>query len=100
MFAPTATSSPDPLVGLADVAPELRKDLAVIATTEESPNDGVAVSMAAPAELVEMLEKTLLSMHESAEGALLLKDLFGAERFETAPRMGYRALYRVALATL
>jgi phosphonate transport system substrate-binding protein len=31
---------------------------------------------------------------------LLLKDIFNADRFEPAPRMGYRALYRVALASL
>ena len=46
------------------------------------------------------LEKVLLSMQQSAGGAAMLKDCFHADKFELAPRMGYRALYRVALASL
>jgi phosphonate transport system substrate-binding protein len=72
----------------------------VVAFTDESPNDGVAVSMAVPAPTVLELEKVLLEMPGSDEGKGLLKDLFNAEAFEVAPRMGYRALYRVALASL
>jgi phosphonate transport system substrate-binding protein len=51
-------------------------------------------------ELVGQLEHALLGLHERPEGLRLLGDIFKAERFEPAPRMGYRALYRVALASL
>ncbi len=72
----------------------------VVAYSEEAPNDGVPVGMAVAPELVWRLERVLLGLHESEEGQRLLKELFKAERFEPAPRMGYRALYRVALASL
>ena len=68
--------------------------------TEEAPNDGVAVSMSAASTTVTELEKTLLSLHLTPAGAAVLKDCFHADKFELAPRMGYRALYRVALASL
>ena len=86
--------------GIDELLPGREKDLHVIAFTEESPNDGVAVSMSAPAPLVMDLEKMLLSLHEAPAGAEILKDTFHAEKFEVAQRMGYRALYRVALASL
>jgi phosphonate transport system substrate-binding protein len=72
----------------------------LIAYTEEAPNDGVPVAMSVPAALVSTLESTLLGLGESPEGQELLKNVFSADRFEPAPRMGYRALYRVALASL
>ena len=53
-----------------------------------------------PPELVSTLESSLLALQSSPEGLSLLKDIFNADRFEPAPRMGYRALYRVALASL
>lgn len=70
----------------------------VLAFTDDSPNDGVAVSMTMTAPMVTELEKALLAMADGAPA--VLKDFFHAERFEAAPRMGYRALYRVALASL
>jgi phosphonate transport system substrate-binding protein len=72
----------------------------LIAYTDEAPNDGVPVAMGLPPELVATLESSLLGLQASAEGQALLKDIFNADRFEPAPRMGYRALYRVALASL
>ena len=72
----------------------------VIAVTEESPNDGVAVAMSTPNEVMADLERVFLQLHDSPEGAAILKETFNAEKFESAPRMGYRALYRVALASL
>lgn len=86
--------------GLDEVWPEQRESFRVLALTDEAPNDGVAVSMSAPAVLVSALEKALLAMHETPEGASVLAECFRAERFEAAPRMGYRALYRVALASV
>ncbi len=86
--------------GLTEVWPEKKDEFEVIAFTEEAPNDGVAVSMSASVAVVDQLERTLLKLHEAPEGQAILKDIFHAERFDAAPRMGYRALYRVALASL
>jgi len=72
----------------------------LIAYTEEAPNDGVPVAMNVPPAVASALEATLLGLGESTEGLELLKNVFSADRFEPAPRMGYRALYRVALASL
>jgi phosphonate transport system substrate-binding protein len=72
----------------------------VLAFTDESPNDGVAVSMAMNGPMVTELEKAMLALKDSPKGQQVLADLFHADRFEPAPRMGYRALYRVALASL
>jgi phosphonate transport system substrate-binding protein len=100
IFAPPANVSPDALAGMDDVAPEHKKGVSVVAVTDESPNDGVVVSMSAQSPLVAALEKTFVEMHKSSDNASLLKDIFNAERFEVAPKMGYRTLYRVALASI
>lgn len=86
--------------GVDELWPEKRNEFVVVAFTEDSPNDGVAVSMTMSPQRVAELEKTLLGLHQTAEGQDILKETFNAERFEVAPRMGYRALYRVALASL
>lgn len=100
IFAPTAREGHPPVTGLAQLWPEKETSFRVLGFTEEAPNDGVAVSMGAASATVTELEKTLLSMHLTQAGAMVLKDCFHADRFELAPRMGYRALYRVALASL
>jgi phosphonate transport system substrate-binding protein len=100
VFAQPATPSAPNASGLDQLVPDRKGELAVVAFTDLSPNDGVAVSMSASPVLVTALEKTLLSLHQTPEGAALLGETFSAERFEPAPRMGYRALYRVALASL
>ncbi len=86
--------------GVDELLPGRQHLVKVVAYTEESPNDGVAVAMSTPSELAMDLERVLLQLHDSTEGASILKETFNAERFEAAPRMGYRALYRVALASL
>lgn len=100
IFAPTAREGAAEVTGLADVWPEKEGQFRVLGFTEESPNDGVAVSMGAASATVTELEKTLLSLHLTPAGATVLKECFHADKFELAPRMGYRALYRVALASL
>jgi phosphonate transport system substrate-binding protein len=100
IFAPPAVPGKPETTGVDEVAPGRGKDCHVIAFTDEAPNDGVAVSMNLSAELNAGLERTLLSLHESPDGQALLRDIFSAEQFELAPRLGYRALYRVALASL
>lgn len=101
VFAPPARAGLGQATGLLEVWPEAAADFRVLAFTDESPNDGVAVAMSAPAALVEALEHVLLALHHApGEASQVLADCFKAERFEPAPRLGYRALYRVALASL
>jgi phosphonate transport system substrate-binding protein len=99
VFAPAGKGSSE-RTGVAEVLPGKEKDFHLIAFTDESPNDGVAVAMSAGGSLVSELERTLLALHEVQPGAQILKETFRAEKFEAAQRMGYRALYRVALASL
>ncbi|MDX2011448.1 MAG: PhnD/SsuA/transferrin family substrate-binding protein [Myxococcaceae bacterium] len=98
VFAP-ATKTGE-ATGISEVWPGQEARFRVLAFTDEAPNDGVAVSMAMQGPLVTELEKALLAMKDVESGASVLKDLFHADKFEPAPRMGYRALYRVALASL
>lgn len=99
IFAPPGPADAGP-TGMMEIAPDRAKDIAVLAYTEPSPNDGVALSVNLASDVTELLEKALLGLHESSEGVTLLNDLFRAERFEAAERLSYRALYRVALASL
>jgi phosphonate transport system substrate-binding protein len=100
VFAPSVKAGLGDVTGIDEVLPGAARDFKVLAFTDEAPNDGVAVAMNAPATLVAELEKALLGLHTTEEGRQLLEQCFHAERFEAAPRMGYRALYRVALASL
>lgn len=97
VFAPSGSGE---ATGLGEVWPGHEARFKTLAFTHESPNDGVAVSMTMTAPMVTEFERALLAMHEAEAGAPVLKDLFHADKFEAAPRMGYRALYRVALASL
>lgn len=87
-------------LGVEEVWPGHGGDFDTITWTNEAPNDGVAVSLSLSATVVAGLEKALLGLHQTKEGQAVLRDCFHAERFEASPRMGYRALYRVALASL
>lgn len=100
VFAPAAKAAQGERTGVAEVWPENEAAFRVLAYTEESPNDGVAGAMNAPAPVLAEIEKVLLGLHQDAPGSAVLKDCFHLDRFEVAPRMGYRALYRVALASL
>lgn len=100
VFAPAAREDASQATGLSELWPERQGEFKVLAFTEEAPNDGVAVSMSAASATVTELEKSLLSLHQTPAGQAVLRECFRAERFELAPRMGYRALYRVALASL
>ncbi len=100
VFAPPAVPGKPDSTGLDQLLPDRKAELAVVDFSDLSPNDGVAVSMSVSPVLVTALEKSLLALNQTSQGAGLLSDIFSAERFEPAPRMGYRALYRVALASL
>ncbi len=100
VFAPSAKAGLAQGTGLDEVWPGHAGDFQVLAFTDDAPNDGVAVSMSLAGNVVADLERALLSLHQAPEGQAVLRDCFHAERFEVSPRMGYRALYRVALASL
>ena len=100
IFAPTAKAGVPAVTGLAQVWPDKENQFRVLGFTEEAPNDGVAVSMGTASATVTELEKTLLSMHLTPAGAAVLKDCFHADKFELAPRMGYRTLYHITLTSL
>ena len=98
VFAPPDAAGEE--TGISELLPERAGEFRVLAFTPEVPNDGVALSMDLSPQLSSALETALLSLHSSDEGRAVLHDGFSVERFEPAPRMGYRALYRVALASL
>jgi phosphonate transport system substrate-binding protein len=100
VFAPSARPGREGETGVAQVVPELASRFSLVAFTDDAPNDGVCVSPAGSPEIAAEVERFLLSLHESEAGTRLLGDVFNLERFEPAPKMAYRALYRVALATL
>ena len=100
IFCPPESTGLPYADGVEVVLPGKGGAFELIAYTEEAPNDGVPVAMNVPPALVSTLESTLLGLESSPEGQELLKKVFSADRFEPAPRMGYRALYRVALASL
>lgn len=100
VFAPVGQGKGPEATGLTELFPGKVDQFHVVAFTEEAPNDGVAVSMSVTTPVVAELERILLGLSDSPEGKGLLKEAFNADRFEVAPRMGYRALYRVALASL
>jgi phosphonate transport system substrate-binding protein len=101
VFCPPASTGLSFAVGVEKVlGPGAGDKFELLAYTDEAPNDGVPVSMGVPSLLAGKLEETLLGLPETPEGQALLSGVFSADRFEPAPRMGYRALYRVALASL
>ncbi|MBU8896193.1 phosphonate ABC transporter substrate-binding protein [Corallococcus sp. H22C18031201] len=101
IFCPPASTGLTFATGVEDVlGPGAGARFELIAYTDEAPNDGVPVAMGLAPQLVTTLESALLGLQAAPDGQALLRDIFNAERFEVAPRMGYRALYRVALASL
>jgi phosphonate transport system substrate-binding protein len=101
VFCPPASTGLSFTAGVEKVlGPGAGDKFELLAYTDEAPNDGVPVSMGVPSLLAGRLEETLLGLPETPEGQALLSGVFSADRFEPAPRMGYRALYRVALASL
>ncbi|MBN9682909.1 MULTISPECIES: phosphate/phosphite/phosphonate ABC transporter substrate-binding protein [unclassified Corallococcus] len=101
VFCPPASTGLTFTTGVEDVlGPGMGAKFELLAYTDEAPNDGVPVAMGLPAPLVAALETALLGLPSTPDGQALMRDIFNADRFEVAPRMGYRALYRVALASL
>jgi phosphonate transport system substrate-binding protein len=100
VFCPPESTGLTHADGVEVVLPGHGGEFSLLAYTEEAPNDGVPVGMGVAPDLVGLLERALLGLHDREEGRRLLEEIFTADRFEPAPRMGYRALYRVALASL
>jgi phosphonate transport system substrate-binding protein len=99
VYAPAGPPDEGP-TGLPEVVPGREAELRIMAYTEAVPNDGVAVAMALGMEVQERLLNVLSDLGGSPQGKRLLEGLFHGEGFEPAPRLGYRALYRVAQASL
>lgn len=79
-------------LALDDVLPGKASQLKALAFTDEAPNDGVALAPFTPPVLVRAIEQAFIGAADLPMGPDVLK-LFHAERFEVAPRNGYRALY-------
>ena len=88
------------VLGAEEILPGSERELSVLAWSDEIPNDGVLVAPEADPEAAFALEQSLLTLELEDDGAELLQDVFSVERFESAPPLGYRALYRVAMASL
>jgi phosphonate transport system substrate-binding protein len=72
----------------------------IIAYTEAVPSSGLVTSNRADLDVIERLKKAMTSLGTTAQGAWLVEHVFQVDSFEPAPRMGYRALYKLAVATL
>ena len=76
------------------------RQFSLVAFTDEAPNDGVCLAAGVTPEAASALEAAFTGMAQSPEGQHILHEVFNLDGFEPAPKMGYRALYRVALSTL
>lgn len=74
-------------------APGREGEVELLEMTAEVPGDGVAVAKGANAEA---FKNAFLHLHKEKMGQDLLARVFVAEKFESAPPNGYRALYAVA----
>lgn len=77
--------------------PGKESQLKVIAFTDEAPNDGVALAPFTPPTLVRAIEQAFIGADQLPMGPDVL-ELFHAERFELAPKNGYRGLYQTLRA--
>ncbi|MGV3620496.1 MAG: phosphate/phosphite/phosphonate ABC transporter substrate-binding protein [Archangium sp.] len=75
------------------LVPGSSRKLQLVGLTEEVPNDGIVVGPYAARELKSDLELALQNPAAMPDGVRVLSNVFGTERFEAAPRHGYRALY-------
>lgn len=99
VYAPATQPEGAVLTGASDIIPGAHEKLQVLALTDASPNDGIVVGLHIAPEVTRTLEAAFLAASSTDEGALL-SGIFNVDAFEKAPRLGYRALYRVALASV
>jgi phosphonate transport system substrate-binding protein len=100
VFAPPEGVQWRGTTGLDEMAPRLAPRVQIIAYTEAVPSSGLVVSSHADAETVSKLRDAMNSLGKTPHGEWLVEHLFQVDSFEAAPRMGYRALYKLAVATL
>jgi phosphonate transport system substrate-binding protein len=100
VFAPLPREGWAEMTGIDEVLPGKSGDFDVVGFTQDAPNDGVVMTLALDVDSADALERSFLELPQTPAGQGILTEIFNAERFEAAQRFGYRALYRVALATL
>jgi phosphonate transport system substrate-binding protein len=100
VFAPPEGVQWRGATGLDEMAPRLAPRVSIIAYTEAVPSSGLVTTGKAEADIVDRLKKALPSLSATPQGAWLVEHVFQVDSFEPAPRMGYRALYKLAVATL
>ncbi len=64
--------------------------LEVLGVSRSCPNDGVVVSPLAARTVAQGIQQLFLKMSQDVRGRAVLKEVFGAERFEAAPPGAYR----------
>lgn len=99
VFCPPSSTGEDFRRGIEEILRGRGPDFDLVCYTDETPNEGICVAMDASEETVQALEKALLELNQSPDGSVFLQEVFNAESFERAPRMGYRSLYRIALSS-
>ena len=82
----------DPLPALAELAGDRAAMLEVLGVSPSCPNDGVVISPLAARSLAQQLQQLFLKMAQDVPGRAVLKEVFGAERFEAAPPGAYRGV--------
>jgi phosphonate transport system substrate-binding protein len=100
VFAPPEGGRSKGATGLDEMAPQFASRVHVIAYTEEVPNSGLVTSSRLPAATATALTAAMQALNGRPDGAWLLSQIFGMEAFEPAPKLGYRALYKLAVATV
>lgn len=95
-----SAGGPATLPVLTELLGDRADELEVLGFTRDCPNDGVVLSPKADAPTAAALERAFLTLAEDPEGRAIAGDVFGAERFEAAPRGSYRALYDLVFASL
>jgi len=73
----------DARTGLEDEYGDVMEAVAVIATSDDIPNDNVSVISELPEEVVEKLVSGLIAISESEAGAEALKTTYGIEKFSS-----------------
>jgi phosphonate transport system substrate-binding protein len=100
IFCPPASAAESVQASVEEVLPGKGRSFELVAHTDEAPTDGVCLAASVTPEAATALEAAFVGMRQNAEGQVMLREVFNLDGFEPAPRMGYRALYRVALSTL
>ena len=90
VYAPPAEAGG--ALDLDELIPGAQAQLKALAYTDEAPNDGVALAPFTQPPLVRAIEQAFIGADQLPMGPDVL-ELFQAQRFELAPRNGYRALY-------